>query len=68
MSAPLVVFAVGNPSRGDDAIGPVICGRLAINDQILATGDAAKIADETRLAFQADEETEFLLFDLPPLN
>lgn len=29
MSAPLVVFAVGNPSRGDDAIGPVICGRLA---------------------------------------
>ena len=29
MSAPVVVFAVGNPSRGDDAIGPVICGRLA---------------------------------------
>lgn len=29
MSAPLVVFAVGNPSRGDDAIGPIICGRLA---------------------------------------
>lgn len=29
MTAPLVVFAVGNPSRGDDAIGPVICGRLA---------------------------------------
>ncbi len=29
MIAPLVVFAVGNPSRGDDAIGPVICGRLA---------------------------------------
>ena len=29
MTAPMVVFAVGNPSRGDDAIGPVICGRLA---------------------------------------
>lgn len=28
MSAPVVVFAVGNPSRGDDAIGPVIAGRL----------------------------------------
>ena len=28
MSAPIVVFAVGNPSRGDDAIGPEICGRL----------------------------------------
>ena len=46
----------------------VIRGRLAINGQILATGDAAKIADETHLAFQAEEETEFLLFDLPPLN
>ena len=29
MSAPVVVFAVGNPSRGDDAIGPLLCGRLA---------------------------------------
>lgn len=29
MTAPLVVFAVGNPSRGDDAIGPVLCGQLA---------------------------------------
>jgi hydrogenase maturation protease len=25
---PVVVFAVGNPSRGDDALGPEICGRL----------------------------------------
>jgi quercetin 2,3-dioxygenase len=45
----------------------VVRGRLALNGQILGTGDAAKIADETRLDFQADEETEFLLFDLPPL-
>ena len=29
MTAPLVVFAIGNPSRGDDAIGPVLCGELA---------------------------------------
>lgn len=29
MSAPLVIFAIGNPSRGDDALGPEICGRLA---------------------------------------
>jgi hydrogenase maturation protease len=28
MSAPVVVFAVGNPSRGDDAIGPECCSRL----------------------------------------
>lgn len=29
MTAPLVIFAVGNPSRGDDAIGPLLCRRLA---------------------------------------
>ena len=28
MRAPIVVFAVGNPSRGDDAIGPELCARL----------------------------------------
>jgi len=28
MTAPVVVFAVGNPSRGDDALGPELCGRL----------------------------------------
>lgn len=27
-SAPVVVFAIGNPSRGDDAIGPEIAARL----------------------------------------
>jgi hydrogenase maturation protease len=29
MTAPVVVFAVGNPSRGDDAIGPLLLERLA---------------------------------------
>lgn len=28
MTAPVVVFAIGNPSRGDDAIGPVLLERL----------------------------------------
>ena len=28
MRAPVVVFAVGNPSRGDDAIGPLLAERL----------------------------------------
>lgn len=28
MTAPVVVFAVGNPSRGDDAIGPEVLQRL----------------------------------------
>ncbi|MDR2852928.1 MAG: hydrogenase maturation protease, partial [Burkholderiaceae bacterium] len=30
MTQPLVIFAIGNPSRGDDAIGPQLCGRLAV--------------------------------------
>lgn len=29
MRPPIVVFVVGNPSRGDDAIGPVLGERLA---------------------------------------
>lgn len=45
----------------------VVRGRLALNGQNLATGDGAKIADETALQFLAGEETEFLLFDLPPV-
>ncbi len=28
MTAPLVVFAIGNPSRGDDALGPALSARL----------------------------------------
>lgn len=30
MSAPLVIFAVGNPSRGDDALGPELLNRLSV--------------------------------------
>lgn len=29
LAPPLVVFAWGNPSRGDDALGPLLAGRLA---------------------------------------
>jgi redox-sensitive bicupin YhaK (pirin superfamily) len=45
----------------------VVRGRLSLNGQILTTGDAAKIADELHLDFSAEEETEILLFDLPPV-
>ena len=30
MTAPVVVFAVGNPSRGDDAIGPALFEHLLV--------------------------------------
>lgn len=29
MLAPVVIFAVGNPSRGDDALGPLLAARFA---------------------------------------
>jgi redox-sensitive bicupin YhaK (pirin superfamily) len=45
----------------------VVRGRLSLNGQLFEAGDGAKIADEERLEFSAAEETEFLLFDLPPL-
>lgn len=40
MTAPVVVFAVGNPSRGDDAIGPLLLQRLA--DWLSAEGLAGQ--------------------------
>ena len=40
MTAPVVIFAVGNPSRGDDAIGPHCCGQLEkwLENEKLAAG------------------------------
>jgi len=37
--APIVVLACGNPSRGDDALGPLLLERL--HDWLLATGLSA---------------------------
>jgi len=45
----------------------LIYGQLEINGNTLVAGDGAKIADETDLKFLASQETEFLLFDLPPV-
>lgn len=44
----------------------VVYGNATLNGQVLEGGDGAKIADETDLCFVASDETEFLLFDLPP--
>ncbi|MCB4359475.1 pirin family protein [Quatrionicoccus australiensis] len=55
------------PAPGRLAYVHVVHGRLSLNGQNLASGDGAKIADEELLEFLADEEAEFLLFDLPPL-
>ncbi len=44
----------------------LIRGQLEINGKTLNIGDGAKIANETDLQFVASEESECLLFDLPP--
>jgi len=52
MSAPLVVFAVGNPSRGDDAIGPLICGRLAEWLENEGLGDQVELVEDFQLQIE----------------
>ena len=44
----------------------MVRGQLVLNGKKLSAGDGAKIAEESDLHFLADEEAEFLLFDLPP--
>jgi quercetin 2,3-dioxygenase len=59
--------AAYRPASGRLAYVHMVRGELALNGLALKAGDGAKIADETELQFQASEEAEFLLFDLPPL-
>lgn len=40
-------------------------GALTLNGQALASGDGARIEDETLLTFEGGERAEFLLFELP---
>jgi len=54
-------------AAGRLAFVQMVRGHLSLNGTNLAAGDGAKIADENELQFLAGEETEFLLFDLPPL-
>jgi redox-sensitive bicupin YhaK (pirin superfamily) len=43
----------------------VIAGDVAVNDERLATGDAAKVRDEDRLGLRAEDVTELVLVDVP---
>src|SRR5450830_808698 len=43
----------------------VIRGKVEVNGQLLSTGDALKLSDETRIKFKNASDAEFLLFDLP---
>jgi redox-sensitive bicupin YhaK (pirin superfamily) len=42
----------------------VLHGALRLNGTTLQAGDGAAISDETPLTFQADADSELLLFDL----
>lgn len=46
MSAPVLFLGWGNPSRGDDAVGPLLCDRLS---QLLTRSDLAEVAARTEV-------------------
>lgn len=46
----------------------VVKGKIAINDIIATTSDGVAIADEDMIRFVGDEDSEVLLFDLPPVT
>ena len=50
---------------GRQAYGHVVRGEVNVNGQALATGDAAKLTDETSIEFTQAKNAEILLFDLP---
>ena len=52
-------------SAGRRAYVHVIAGEITLNGRPFAGGDGAKIADETVLVFNATQDAEILLFDLP---
>ena len=52
MSAPVVIFAVGNPSRGDDAIGPELCGRLEKWFEIEGLSDQFELIEDFQLQIE----------------
>lgn len=45
----------------------VVKGKVSVNDQQLETSDAAAVWDEKCLTFSANQPTEILIFDLPPV-
>lgn len=52
MTAPVVVFAVGNPSRGDDAIGPALFERLLIWLDAEGLSDGFELIEDFQLQIE----------------
>lgn len=49
MVAPLLVFAYGNPSRGDDALGPVFAERAAALSAVAGLGHQVEFLTDFQL-------------------
>lgn len=49
MTAPVIVFAIGNPSRGDDALGPMLCGRLSDWLENAGLGETVELVEDFQL-------------------
>lgn len=45
----------------------VVKGNLTVNGEAISTSDALAVWEETSLTLHADEDSEILLFDLPPV-
>ncbi len=52
MIAPVVIFFVGNPSRGDDALGPELCGRLAVWLENTGLSDEVELIEDFQLQIE----------------
>lgn len=52
MTAPVVVFAVGNPSRGDDALGPLLCARLEAWLETAGLADGFTLIEDFQLQIE----------------
>jgi hydrogenase maturation protease len=52
MRAPVVVFAIGNPSRGDDALGPLIAARWAAELEQVGLQSSFELIDDFQLQIE----------------
>ncbi len=52
MTVPVVVFAVGNPSRGDDALGPVLAERVRNWLAVSGLADAVEVIEDFQLQIE----------------
>lgn len=52
MKAPVVIFTIGNPSRGDDAIGPELGRQLAEGAEALGLAASFELVEDFQLQIE----------------